>query len=482
MPTKSLRRVATFLAAFLMAGCAVGPNYKRPETNAPSTFRGETAAGNHSIADLAWWDLYRDSKLKDLIREALVNGFDAKIAAARVEESRAIAAQVHGQLFPALGYAAGADRGKNAILGEPYTQGAGATANGFDGYLAAAWEIDLWGRVRRLDEAARAQLLASEDARRGVQLTLVSNVATAYFQLLELDEELSIAHEAVKSFGESLNLFNRQLEGGVVSRLDTESAEAAEATSMARIPDIERQISIKENQLSVLIGRNPAPITRDTRLEDESVTPEVPDVPAGLPSALLERRPDVRQAENAARAANAGIGATIGGFLPRIGLSAILGAVSPSLDDITSHGAGLWSVGAQATGPLFQAGGLRGQYEQSKEEWEIAKLQYQQTALNAFEDVSNALVARQSLAEEREQQEHAVVAYREAVKLSTQRYGAGRASYFEVLQAQQLLFPAEVSLAQTRSAQLAAIVQLYMALGGGWNVRDPSFTDSPAGK
>jgi multidrug efflux system outer membrane protein len=480
MQIKFLSRAALLLAASLMAGCAVGPDYRRPDTGAPSTFRGETAEGDHSLADIAWWDLYRDPVLKDLIRESLANGFDVKIAAARVEEARAIAAQAHGQLFPSLGYAASADRGKNAILGSPFTEGAGSTASGFDGYLAATWEIDLWGRVRRLNEAARAHYLASEDARRGVQLSLVSNVATAYFELLELDEELSIAHEAVKSFGESRKLFNRQLEGGVVSRLDTESAEAAEATSMARVPDIERQISIKENQISALLGRNPGPIARGSRLADQAVSPEVPQVPSGLPSALLERRPDVRQAENLAIAANAGIGVTVGSFLPRIGLSAILGAVSTSLDNITSRNAGLWSVGAGASGPLFQAGGLRGQYEEAKQEWEVAKLQYQQTALNAFGDVANALVARQRLAEEREQQEHAVVAYNEAVRLSTQRYKAGKASYFEVLQAQQLLFPAEVSLAQTRSAQLAAVVQLYMALGGGWNIHDAGFT-APGG-
>jgi multidrug efflux system outer membrane protein len=243
---------------------------------------------------------------------------------------------------------------------------------------------------------------------------------------------------------------------------------------MARVPDIERQISIKENQISVLVGRNPGPIARGARLDDQAVPPEVP---AGLPSALLERRPDVREAESAARAANAGIGVIVGGFLPRIGLSAVLGAVSTSLGDITSRNAGLWSVGAQATGPLFQAGGLRGQYEQAKAQWEVAKLQYQQTALQAFGDVANALVARQRLAQVREQQERAVTAYTEAVKLSTQRYTAGRASYFEVLQAQQLLFPAKVSLAQTRSAQYAAIVQLYRALGGGWNLKDAEFTE-----
>jgi multidrug efflux system outer membrane protein len=462
-------KMGPVLVAALLAGCAIGPNFKRPATDAPASFRDQAAQGDRSFADLAWWDVYRDARLKGLIGDALANGYDARIAAARVEESRAIAAQVHGLLFPGVGYEANADRGRNAQLGGPYTQGAGSTSDGFDGYLGAAWELDLWGRVRRLDEAARSQYLATEEARRGILLSLVSDVARAYYELLELDDELAIAQEATRSFGESLKLFNQQLEGGVVSRLDTASAEAAMAASAARIPGIEMQISVKENQISVLIGRNPGPVARGARLAD---LPAPPDVPAGLPSALLERRPDVRGAEDAARAANAGIGATVGGFLPRIGLSAILGAVSPQLSAITSRGAGLWSVGAQATGPLFQGGGLHGQYEQAKAAWEQAKLEYQQTALNAFGDVSNALVTSQRLAEVREQQERAVGAYEVAVKISTQRYSAGKASYYEVLLAQQLLFPAEVSLAQTMRDQFVAIVQLYKALGGGWNLKD----------
>jgi multidrug efflux system outer membrane protein len=201
-------------------------------------------------------------------------------------------------------------------------------------------------------------------------------------------------------------------------------------------------------------------------------------VPAGLPSALLERRPDVREAEYAAQAANAGIGVTVGGFLPRIGLSAILGGVSTQLNQITSRNAGLWSVGAGATGPLFQGGGLHGQYVQAKAAWEVAKLQYQQAALNAFADVASALATRQRLAEVREQQERAVTAYREAVKLSTQRYAAGKASYFEVIQAQQQLYPAEVALAQTRRDQFTVVVQLYKALGGGWNLTDATWAES----
>jgi multidrug efflux system outer membrane protein len=464
------------LAALLLTGCAVGPDYKRPDTAAPDAYRGQTGAGGGSAADLGWWDLYRDPRLAELIRTALTNGYDTRIAAARVEESRAIASEVHGQLFPGIGYEANADRGRNAQLGNPYTQGAGATSDGFDGYLGAAWELDLWGRVRRLDEAARSSYLASEDARRGVELSLLSDVATSYYELLELDEELAIARQATQSFGESLKLFNRQLEGGVASRLDTASAEAAVSASAAQIPDIEMRIAQKENQISVLVGRSPGPVARSAGFADE---PAPPDIPAGLPSELLERRPDVRQAEEEARAANADIGVTVGGFLPRIGLSAALGAVSPSLDAITSRKAGLWSVGAGATGPLFQGGGLRGQYDQAKAAWEEARLRYQQAAQNAFADVANALVTRQMLLEKRTAQARAVASYEEAVRLATQRYTAGRASYFEVLQAQQLLFPAQLSLAQDRRDEFIAVVQLYKALGGGWNREVPA-QDSPA--
>ncbi|HXN35021.1 MAG TPA: efflux transporter outer membrane subunit [Opitutaceae bacterium] len=452
------------LAALLLAGCAIGPSYRRPDASAPEAFRGQ--AGGGPAADLSWTDITRDPQLQGMISEALANGYDTRIAAARVEESRAIASEVHGQLFPGVGYVANADRGRNALLGNANPNGTGTTGDGFDGYLAAAWEFDLWGRVRRLDEAARSEYLASEEAKRGVELSLASDVATSYYGLLELDEELSIARRATQSFGESLRLFNRRLEGGVASRLDTASAEAAMAASAAQVPDIEMRIAAAENQICVLLGRSPGPVARGAALSEQ---PAPAEVPAGLPSALLERRPDVRQAEEVARAANAGIGVVVGGFLPRIGLSALLGAVSPSLDAITSRRAGLWSVGAGATGPLFQGGGLRGQYDEAKAAWEEAKLRYQQAALNAFADVSSALVSRGRLSEKRAQEERAVGAYLEAVKLSTQRYSLGRASYFEVLQAQQLLFPAEVALAQTRRDELDSVVQLYRALGGGWD-------------
>jgi multidrug efflux system outer membrane protein len=461
------------LAAALLAGCAVGPNYRRPDVKPPDTFRDQTSQGAASLADLAWWDVYRDPQLKDLIGTALANGYDARIAAARVEESAAVAAEVHGQLFPGIGYAGAATRGKNALLGNPFTEGGGSTANGFDAYFGAAWEFDLWGRVRRLDEAARSQYLATEEARRGVLLSLASSVAQAYYELVELDDELSIAREAAHDFGESYKLFNQQLEAGVASRLDTASAEAAIAASEAKIPALQTQIATKENQISLLLGRAPGPVARSPGLDS---LPPPPDVPAGLPSALLERRPDVRGAEDAARAANADIGVTIGGFLPRIGLSAIFGGVTSQLSTLTSRPSNLWSVGANVTGPLFQGGSLHGQYDAAKAAWEQAKLQYEQTALGAFGDVANALVTRERLAEVRTQQERAVRANQEAVTISRQRYGAGKASYFEVLQAQQQLYPAQEALAQAKRDQYIAVVRLYMALGGGWSLKDADWT------
>jgi multidrug efflux system outer membrane protein len=443
----------------------VGPDYKRPDTGAPQAYRGQDAATDNPAPEAEFWTAFGDPALTKLVGQVRGSGFDARIAYARMEQSRALYGETHGLLFPGVGYSGTADRGRNALLGNPYTAGGGTTSNGFDGYLGATWELDLWGRVRRLNEGARDSYLASALGRQAVLVSVTSEVATAYFELLELDDELAIARNTTDSFGESLKLFNRQLEGGVVSRLDTETAEAALETSSARIPDIERQIALKENQISLLIGANPGPILRGTPLAQQALPP---DVPVGLPSSLLERRPDVLQAEEQAKAANAGIGATIGSFLPRIGLSAIFGAVSPDLDTLTKGKSTLWNVGAGVTGPIFQGGSLHGQYDAAKAQWEIAKLQYQQTALSAFTDVANALVTRAKLAEVRERQEKAVHAYEEAVTLSTQRYKSGKASYFEVIQAQEALFPAQVSLAQTRKNQLTSLVQLYKALGGGW--------------
>lgn len=452
-------------AASALAGCAVGPNYRRPDTHPPAVFRGQEAAEQASLADESWWNLYQDPALNDLIRRALGQGFDAQIAAARVEQARAVALEANGQYYPGIGYSAEAYRGKNTFFGSPDPAGGGATSDAFAPYLSASWELDLWGRIRRLNEAARDQYLQSEAARRGVRLSLVATVAQDYFQLLELDDELAIARQAARDFGASLQLFDERLRGGVASRLETSSAAAAQAAEAAQVPLLERQIALTENQIHLLLGENPGPVTRGPAL---AAHPPPPDMAAGTPSALLERRPDVLQAEYAAKAANAQIGVTIGSFLPRFGLGALLGATSSSLSALTHTHSELWSLGADVTGPLFQGGALRGEYLQAKSAWEVAKLQYEQTALGAFTDVADALVTRQKLAQARVALAREVDAYRVAVRVANERYRAGEAGYYELLQAQEQLYPAESALAQTQRDELISVVQLYKALGGGW--------------
>ena len=330
--------------------------------------------------------------------------------------------------------------------------------------LNAFWEVDLWGRVRRLNESARALFLASEEGRRGVRLSLLSDVASDYFRLLELDQALEIARSTTNSFDESLRIFNQRAQGGTASDLESSRAEAALADAMASIPAIEDEVSATENALCLLLGRNPGPIRRDV----PAGAPLPPEIPAGLPSALLERRPDVREAGQLLHSATAQIGESEAEFFPQIGLTALLGKVSPQLSAFTLGGANTWGVAAAASGPLFEGGRLVGQYRQAKAARDEARLRFQQTALAALRDVSDALVLRERLAEIRVQQEREVTALTRAVKVSTERYIAGKASYYEVLEAQQQLFPAQLNLAGTERDQQLVVVSLYKALGGGW--------------
>jgi multidrug efflux system outer membrane protein len=341
----------------------------------------------------------------------------------------------------------------------------------------AAWEIDLWGRIRRLNEAAQAQLLAAEENRRGVMLSLVSDVARAYFELLELDLQLEIAHQTADAFTASFRLFSRKFEGGIGSRLDVTRAEAEVATVSAQIPELERQISIKENQINVLLGRNPAPIVRSTKLAAQELPPSVP---AGVPSELLQRRPDVKFAEAVLESANATVGVAKANYFPKISLTGFFGGVSPDVDDFFKGSSVAWGLGANALGPLFQGGLLDAQMEQAKAQWEEAVLQYKKTVILAFQDVSNALVTRKQLSGIREQQERAVRADSDSVTLALERYNAGKANYFEVLQAQELLFPAQNALALTTLNERLTIVSLYQALGGGWNLADEAWAGETA--
>ena len=463
----------------LLPGCLVGPNYQRPKVNIPPAFRGaEGEAQQASFADLPWWEVFKDQTLQQLIRTALANNYDLLIAVERIEQARQIAAQARAQFFPFFNYQAAIGGTKNplgVIVGgsESSSKAEGAVLVG----LSAAWEADVWGKIRRMNEAAKAQYLSTEDAKRGVMLSLVSDVAQAYFELLGLDLQLEIAKENRASFAATLKLFTQRLEGGVASKLQTSRAEGAEATVAAAIPELERQIGLKENQINVLLGQNPAAVSRTAELLDQTLPPEVP---AGLPSALLERRPDVRVAEQQVRAANAQIGVAKANFFPQIGLTAFLGRGSSPLSNFTSPNATIWSTLVSAAGPIYQGGALKAQKRQATAVWKQTALQYQQTALNAFQDVSNALISREKLEAIRTEQARAVQAYEEAVKVALQRYNAGKASYYEVLEAQQLLFPAQSSLAQTDLNRRVVIVQLYRALGGGWNLQDPQWAGPQA--
>jgi multidrug efflux system outer membrane protein len=442
----------------------VGPNYKRPPLDLPSEFRGPPIpAATNSIADLPWWQIFKDENLNELIRAALTNNYDLRIAIARVEQSRAILMENRAIFFPQLDYRGSLERGKNSVSGFTAFNGGQIT----DIILLtgnASWEIDLWGRIRRLNESARAQLLASQEARRDVMISVISDVATAYFQLLALDREVEIAQRTTNSFGESLRIFSERFQGGIVSKLETSAAEANLASAAATVPDLERQIVLVENRINILLGRNPGPITRKHALLQQETT----DVPPGLPSSLLERRPDIREAEQAVRSANAQIGVAVANFFPQLSLTALFGQVSPELSTFTAGSANAWSVAANLAGPIFHGGQLVGEFRRTKAFRDESALRYQYAVLNALQEVSNALVAREKYAESRVQQARAVQAFQTAVEVATDRYVAGRAGYFEVLQEQQLLFPAENTLVTTQLNQLLAFVQLYRALGGGW--------------
>jgi len=471
----SRRRAAALgSAALLFASCALGPDYRRPaELPAQPAFRGETTPVAESFVDeLPWWQIFGDPVLVALIEESLANSRDLAAAVARVEQARFLVGVARADLFPQIGYRAEGGRGRSSEnIGDT-----GDTADFFLGALDLAWEIDVWGRIRRATEAARAELLATEAFERGVRLSLVAGVAQAYFELRELDLELEIAHRSAESFAATRDLFQRQFEGGAGSRLPVERAEAALAETEAAIPELESQIVAKENQLSVLLGRPPSDIPRGGSLAEQTQPPEVP---AGLPSALLERRPDLIEAEEILHAANARVGQSIADFFPRIGLTSFYGRQSSELSTLLESGSLAWSAAALAAGPIFEGGRRWYLFKGSKAEREAALHGYEQGVLVALQEVSDALVARDRLGLARERQARAVAAYEESVRLAQVRFWGGLASYFEVLDAQQLLFPSEIRLARLDLDRLTALVQLYRALGGGWSL-DQTPATAPA--
>ena len=452
----------------IIAGCAVGPNYKRPRTGIPPAFRGQAESGTNSLGDLPWWTVFQDDALRELICAALTNNYDLRIAVTRVDQAKAVADEARAQFFPLATYQGIATRGKNSANG--FATFTTHTTNDFSIVAMASWEIDLWGRVRRMNESARAQFMASREAQRDVRISIISQTAQAYFQLLALDADLQIEEEATNAFGQTLKLFQEQLRYGVASRLETSAAQANQATAAAQIPEYKRLIALQEDEINILLGKYLGPVLRnDSSLEKLPV----PDVPAGLPSALLERRPDIREAEQSLRAANAQVGVAIANFFPKLDLTGGFGQVSPEVSLLTSGAANAWSFGANVTGPLFQGGAYTAQLRQAKAVRVQYWLQYEQTVLNGFREVSDALISHQYYGEARLANEQAVAAYKEAVQVAIQRFRIGQASYFEVLQEQQQLFPAENALVASGLNQFLSMVQLYRALGGGWDENAP---------
>ena len=458
------------VAAAVLAGCAIGPDYKRPAVPERETFRGQATAEAASLADAAWWEVFQDPILKELIREALRNNYDVRIAAARVQEARAGFVATRSDLFPSLDYSGDAGR-SNATPGLVGSLGrqAPTTSNFYSLTLAMSWELDIWGRIRRATEAARATLLATEDARRGVWLTLVSDLAQAYFELLALDVQLQIARNSTDAYQRTYDLFLDRFQLGVASKLETARAEGALGGAQATIPQLESNIVAKENQIAILLGKSPGPILRGTPMYEQ---PVVPVVPAGLPSTLLTRRPDLRQAEQQLVSANARIGVAKAEFFPKFSLTPLIGTASPEFSALTGGSATVWAVAGTLTGPLFNAGRTLGNYRATVAQWEQAKLLYEQAVLTALREVSDALTALSKLSEAETGQDRSVKALADAVDRATDRYRQGLANYFEVLEAQQQLYPAQNTLAQIRRDRLLSHVRLYRALGGGWSLTD----------
>jgi multidrug efflux system outer membrane protein len=457
-----------FSLFLLLPGCAVGPNYKRPNVVAPAAFRGSSeTAQQASFADLPWWEIFHDETLTELIKTSLANNYDLAAAVARVEQANQFAALARSQYFPTLGYSTYTSLGHNQFIYSPISP-----PNGAQGFLLAiaraSWEPDLWGRIRRTNESAHAQFLASEEARRGIMLMLVGNVSQAYFELLGLRLQLDIAKESAESFTATLKLVTQRQQEGIGNELQTSRATNDLANASGSIPELERQIALKENQISVLMGRNPGPI--DTKAKVLGEVP--PEVPAGLPSTLLERRPDVLAAEQAMRSANAQIGVAQAAYFPTIGLTTFFGKISSPLENLSLGRTNAWSIGASIAGPIFTAGAITAQKRQAIATWEQTKAQYMQTALGAFRDVSDALISRDKIDAIRVEQARAVQSNEDALRLMQLRFTNGRANNLEVLEAKQRLYSSQLALDQTEVNRRLILVQLYKALGGGWNLTD----------
>jgi outer membrane protein, multidrug efflux system len=455
-----------------LAGCAVGPDYKRPEVDGPPAYRTSTAdanvpAGTNSFADLGWWQVFQDSQLTAYLSEALTNNWDIKIAAARVLQAEASLRVARSQFFPTVSAGGDWQTTRSSERGPAPVPSSLNPQREYGDIFGAmsTYEVDLWGRIRRANEAARAQLMAAQDAQQTVRQTLVASVATAYLDLLALDYQLEIARRTLQARTNSLVLTVARQEGGVAAMQDVAQAKILVYGAESSIVDIQRQREQQENALCILLGRNPASIQRGPGFTNQQVRAEVP---AGLPSSLLERRPDIRFAEQQLVTANANIGQAKAAFYPQLTLTGLFGYQTVQFNDLFSAPARTWQFGPSVTLPLFTGGRLRANLKITQAQYEESLALYRQTVQNAFREVSDGLIAYQRTREFRARQEERTQANREATDLAYIRYDGGVTSYLEVLYNEQELFTAELNLAQAHLNELLSVVQLYRALGGGW--------------
>jgi outer membrane protein, multidrug efflux system len=449
----------------LLTGCTVGPKYKRPPVTVPDTYRGlapdadpQTGA---ALGDEKWWTVFQDPQLQELVREALSQNYDVRIAATRVLQAQAVLGITRADQFPTItGGASTSNQRLPATRITPAFETSPSEVN-----LSLFWELDFWGKYRRATEAARATLLATEWGQKAVMSSLVSNVASAYFQLLELDSEMEISRSTLASRKESLRLVEVRAKGGATSLLDVRQSEQLVYTAAATIPDLERRIEQQENLISILLGKNPAPVTRGKSLVDNAI---LPAVPAGLPASLLGRRPDIQSSEQQLVAANARIGVAKAAYFPQITLTAVGGYQSPALTNLFTGPAGLWNFGGQLVQPIFTGGRIRSNVRLTEAQQQEAVLVYQQSIQQAFREVSDSLVAYRKNQEFRAQQELLTNSAQDATRLSDMRYRGGVTSYLEVLDSDTRYFDARLGLAQAQLNERLALVQLYNALGGGW--------------
>jgi multidrug efflux system outer membrane protein len=452
------------LVAALLSGCTVGPDFLRPTVATPDKWRIDYAQAA-GVANTKWWEQFGDPALNQLIDEALRENRDLLIAAARVDQFVGALTTTRSQFYPQIGYSADASRNRSSRVGQPpLAPGADPYYTLYQGALSAQWQIDLFGRVRRQSEAAQAQVYASEQGRRGVILTLVTSVAASYIGLLALDRQLEISQATAENYAGTQKIFDLRFKGGVVSQVEVAQVESQYQQALAAIPSLEQQIASQENLISILLGRNPGPIPR-SRTIDQLVAP---GIPGDLPSTLLERRPDILQAEQDLVAANANIGVAKSLYFPTLSLTGLLGSVSTAFGDFLTGPATAWTLAAGLTGPIFTFGAIEGQVQSAEAFQREVLASYQQVVLNAFRETNDALVGTLKKRDESEAQYRRVAALREYARLSRLKWDNGYASYLEVLYAENELFAAELAAVRSQAERYTQVINVYKAVGGGW--------------